>query len=68
MSIGLVGSFRRRRIDVCDECGEDILDEYYTGWIKGRTWDLHPRCFFEREPDMNKSLFEAVRDAAKRKG
>jgi hypothetical protein len=55
MSTGLAGSLNRRRIDVCDECGEDILDlnDHYTGWILGRRWDLHQECFNKRRLDMD---------------
>jgi hypothetical protein len=55
MSMGFAGSLHRRRIDVCDECGGDILDfnDHYTGWIEGRVWDLHRECFNRRRLDMD---------------
>jgi hypothetical protein len=56
MSMGLARSLHRRRIDVCDECGEDILDyfnDHYVGWILGRRWDLHKECFDKRRLDMD---------------
>jgi hypothetical protein len=68
MSMGLAGSFRRCRIDVCDECGEDILDlnDHYTVFILVRStsgairrpWHLHRECFDKRRLDMDTATME----------
>lgn len=52
MSIGLLGRWGKRRVTVCDECGEDILGPRYAGWIKGLLWDLHKECFEAKEVEM----------------